>query len=246
MKRKTVFFLVIIQFLAAPLFAETLRVSVEPFPPLIKEDKTGYSITLLKEIEKTTGLKFEIIIAPYNRAKLDLQTGKTDLIGHTPHGKETKEFYAYAQDLAWSIPTVTDIYAMKKETIEPNSFTAIKIIGTPRGNKEFFSEQYNIPLAKLYEGDLDNLLRMMNVGRIDAFIFERASTMGTLKQLKIEGVYYKTLQTIGASFGIRKDAQGNALKDKIDKAIKKIDVKKIYKDYESYTAMPPKGVVRLK
>lgn len=85
-----------------------------------------------------------LAIAPYNRAKLDLKSGKTDLIGHTPHGKETQDFYVYAQDLAWSIPAVTDIYAMKKETIEPSSFAAIKVIGVPRGKREF-SELYKIP-----------------------------------------------------------------------------------------------------
>lgn len=246
MNRITMIFFIIFQVFAVSVFAETIKVSVEPFPPLINEDKTGASIMLLKEIEKVTGLKFDIIIAPYNRAKLDLKNGKTDLIGHTPHGKETQEFYAYAQDLAWFIPTVTDIYAMKKETIEPSSFVAIKVIGVPRGNKEFFSEQYKIPLTKLYEGELDNLLKMLKIGRIDAFIFERASTMETLKQLKIEGVSYKTLEVIGASFGTRKDAQGNALKEKMDKAIKTIDVKKIFKGYEIYTNMPSKGVVRIK
>jgi len=246
MNRITMIVFIIIQFFAASVFAETIKVSVEPFPPLINEDKTGASITLLKEIEKVTDLKFEIIIAPYNRAKLDLKSGKTDLIGHTPHGKETQDFYAYAQDLAWSIPAVTDIYAMKKETIEPSSFAAIKVIGVPRGNKEFFSELYKIPLTKLYEGELDNLLKMLKIGRINAFIFERASSMETLKKLKIEGVSYKALEVIGASFGTRKDAQGSALKEKLDKAIKTIDVKKIYKGYETYTNMPSKGVVRLK
>lgn len=246
MHRITMIFFIIIQFIATPVFAETIKVSVEPFPPLINEDKTGASILLLKEIEKVTGLKFDIIIAPYNRAKLDLKNGKTDLIGHTPHGKETQEFYVYAQDLSWSIPTVTDIYAMKKETIEPSSFVAIKVIGVPRGNKEFLAEQYNISLMQLHEGDLDNLLKMLKISRIDAFIFERASSMETLKKLKIEGVSYKSLEVIGASFGTRKDTQGNDLKEKLDKAIKTIDVKKIYKGYETYTNMPSKGVVRLK
>lgn len=68
---------------------------------------------------------------------------------------------------------------------------------------------------------------MLKIGRIDAFIFERASSMETLKKLKIEGVSYKALEVIGASFGTRKDAQGNALKEKLDKAIKTIDVKNI-------------------
>lgn len=60
MNRITMIVFIIIQFFVTSVFAETIKVSVEPFPPLINEDKTGASITLLKEIEKVTDLKFDI------------------------------------------------------------------------------------------------------------------------------------------------------------------------------------------
>jgi len=50
-------------------FTEVIKVGLEPFPPLITKIKTGYSIKLLKAIEKVTDLKFGITIMSYNQAK---------------------------------------------------------------------------------------------------------------------------------------------------------------------------------
>lgn len=233
--------------LIQPAYAETVNVGVEPFPPLINEDGTGYSIIMLREVERISDLKFDIKIMPYNRAKVELQSGKMDLIGHTPHRKETKEFYEYAQDLDWAIKAITDIYSVKKERISKEAMANLKTIGTPRGNQDFYSEQFGIPLDRFHEGNIDNLLKMLQIERIEAFIFERASTMATLRNLGIDNVCYRTLDdSISASFGVRKDAAGQKLKEKLDQAINKLDIKKIFQEYAKFTELPPEGVVRLK
>lgn len=243
MKCRLLFLVAGLLLFAESVSAEIIKVCVEPFPPLINENGTGYSITLLKEIEKITDLSFDIIVVPYSRAKRQLENNEADLIGHTPHGKETREFYVYAQELDWSLPTISDIYAMKQEIVNREPLSSINVIGTPRGNKEFFSEFMAIPMEKFYEGKLDNLLKMMNDNRIEAFIFERASTIETLKKLKIEGVYYKKIDTIGASFAMRNDTHGQILKEKMDNTIKKLNIKHIYKNYDVYTNLPAKGMV---
>ena len=83
--------LIIITFIinTALSFGEEIKVGVEPFPPLINENGTGYAIDMLKEIEKQSDLKFQISFMPYNRAKSELKNGSVDLIGLTPQGKET-------------------------------------------------------------------------------------------------------------------------------------------------------------
>ncbi len=117
-------------FFFQPVSADVIKVGLEPFPPLITEDAKGHSISLLRAIEKASDLQFEITIMPYNRAKLLLKKGKLDLIGHTPHHKETSDFYSYARDIQWSIRAITDVYGMNKEELE--TFTTLQSVGTPR------------------------------------------------------------------------------------------------------------------
>ncbi len=94
--------------------AETIKVGFEPFPPFIIDKDTGYTIKLLKEVEAISDLKFEIIIMSYARAKRWLGTGEVDIIGHTPYQVETDAFYKFAQELNFTITTVSDLYSMNR------------------------------------------------------------------------------------------------------------------------------------
>ncbi len=226
--------------------AMEVNVGLEPFPPLINDNKTGYTIKLLDAIEQHSDLKFNIRIMPYNRAKRELKEGKLQLIGQTPQGRESKEFYSYAQDVKWSLETYSDIYMMTPVDPDLKKIKRIEPIGTPRGNKEFFSEMFGIPIKNFYGGTIENLLRMLAKGRIKAFIFERASTMTMIKKLKIKNVYYRFYgKDIGASFAVRKDKEGNEIKKTIDETIKKLDLKKIFKGYNNFIHMPDHGVVSI-
>jgi polar amino acid transport system substrate-binding protein len=232
-----------ISMLGGPSLAEVIKVGLEPFPPLITKDKKGLSVKMLQTIEKISDLRFEITIMPYNRAKKELKEGRRGLIGHTPYRVETKEFYSYAQELNWSVPALVDIYAMDKAKLHSNTFKTVKNIGTPYGNEAFFSELYGIPIKHLYAGTLENLLKMMTVGRINLFLFERASTMSQIQKLGIENVFYRNLDTLAASFAIRKDKKGNELKQKMDDLIKKIDHQQIFRDYFKFSRLPTSGIV---
>lgn len=68
-----------------PVFGREVKVGFEPLPPLIVDKDTGYTIDMLKAIEKISDFKFTIKIMPYNRAKHMLKTGGVDLAGHTPY-----------------------------------------------------------------------------------------------------------------------------------------------------------------
>ena len=230
--------------IALPAWAQIVRVGLEPFPPLITEEGKGYSVEMLRAIEQESDLKFQIEIMPYNRARIELKEGKLDMIGHTPQGEETTEFYGYAQELNWGIGGRTDIYGMDKDLILHGDLKSIKPIGTPRGNEEFFSNLFGIPLANFHTGNLDNLIPMLKLKRIDAFIFERASTMSTINKLMIKDVYYRMINdSLRASFAVRKDEQGNILKKKLDDLITRTDTPKIYSGYYHFLNMPKEGKV---
>lgn len=237
--------LLFIIFFTPILSAETIIVGMEPFPPLIVDKNTGYTIDLLKEIESISDLKFTIDIMPYIRAKKSLESGRVDIIAHTPYKAETKDFYNYAQELDFEIETINDFYVTDEAKLK--DISKLKI-GIPRGNEEFASEFLGIPVANFYLGTTENLLKMLNAGRIDAFWFERASTMLTLKKLQLDNIHYMKFpkEYFAAGIAVKKDNRGTELKKKIDSLINQIDLKRIFKDYSRYLDMPDKGVISSK
>lgn len=247
-KRRSWIKLVIITvcFFMFPLWAcaETVKVGLEPMPPLINKDGTGYTVELFQAIEAISDIQFDIKVMVYTRAKLELKSGRIDLIAHTPYQLETVDFYEYAQDIDWYIETRADLYTHDKENFKNIEHLTI---GIPRGNKEFVSQLLGISVANFYEGTLTNLLQMLERKRIDAFWFERASTMTTIQALHIEPVYYIRMpqDMISAGIAVRKDQRGARLKNKLDTLIKHIDHKRIFQKYLLYLKLPDTGIVTL-
>ncbi len=243
--------------LAHPGPAEVVKVGLEPLPPLITKDGNGYSIDMLKAIEKISDIKFEITIMPYTRAKINLKKNIYDLIGHTPHKLETKNFYAYAQELDWCIDVPIDTFSLEKHFLEQNILRSGITIGTPRGNEDFLSNKYNISIDHFHPGKLDNLLVMMYKGRVDLILFERASVINKIHELgeknakynyklDLQNIHYKNIDIIPASFGVRNNKKGSDLKKKMDELIKKTDYKKIFSRALKYWSLPDKGIVKSK
>ncbi|MEE4356517.1 MAG: transporter substrate-binding domain-containing protein [Desulfococcaceae bacterium] len=243
--RKHVILFVLLVFLTDPsVSAEEIRVGLEPLPPLITDEKRGYTIDLLKEIEKNSGFTFRIIIMNYIRAKKMLKENKLDMIGHVPCGLETEEFYGYAQELKWNVKTPADLYVMDKNKL--NDIKNLKI-GIPSGNEDFAAEILGVSKEHFYPGKLENLPKMLQIGRIDAFWFERASTMTTLEKLKISQVYYKQIpaHAVLSGFAVRKDEKGTERKEKLDALMQKANPERIFKAYLKYADMPEQGVFEL-
>lgn len=242
MKRVINLIIVFIAVLSPSVFAETLKVGLEPMPPLIIDENKGYSIELLKNIEKISDIRFDITIMPYNRAKYELKRGRLDLIGHTPFKKETQDFYNYAVDINWSIPTVTDIYAKNDKHLY--DFNKLNKIGAPIGNKNFYSDLFNIDPALFYETDLIELLRLLYTGVLTALIFERSSVMTSIKNLGIKNIHYRMIDNgISAGFAVRNDFNGKILKKKLEDILGKLNIDLIYSDYQKYVELPEKGIV---
>lgn len=223
--------------------AQTIKVGLEPFPPLVTSDLKGYTIDMLRAIEETSDLKFDIKIMPYNRAKLELEKSDIDLMGHTPKGMEVKEFYDIAQELNWSIPTRMDYYSKYRRRLKhPKRYK----IGTPRGNAAFTSEVLSLPINRFYETKLENLLRMLINDRSDVqlVVFERATTMSTIRHLKLQGIYYKNVGLgVHAGLAVAKTKNGDNLKYMLEKYIAIIDLNKIFQDFYYYVNLPAEGKV---
>lgn len=223
-----------------------IKVALEPLPPFVKHNKSGLTIDLLKAVEQHTDLTFNIYVLPYNRAKRYLKAGNIELMGHTPYGVETQEFYSYAIELDWFIKTTTDIYSMDAKNLADDVYKTLLRVGTPRGNEAFFSELYNIPINQfVHHGDLENLLRMLKGGRLDLFMFERSSTMHVIKSLKLKGIQYRKIDAIPIGLAVRKDLKGFKLKKQLESAFKKVDQEAIFSSFVKYNDLPDKGEVSL-
>lgn len=231
-------------------FAETIRVALEPMPPLIesgfkKAATPGYSVELLKKIEEKLGDTFTFAEAPYNRLKIGLKEDTYDLVGHMPYKAEVKEFYEYAVDIDWNIEVVSDIYVMKQSDL--STINTLKI-GTPRGNKEFAAEVTGVPLKQFYDnGSIESLLQMLYAGRLDAFWFPRATTMPFLKKSG-KKVYYKLFpdHTVPACFSVQNNDKGKALKARVEKALSEIDTDELFEEVLELNRMKPEGVLNNK
>lgn len=226
--------------------AQEVEVGIEPFPPLINEDGSGYIINLLNGLTKNTALTFNFHIMTYARAKNELKHKRLNLIGLTPKNSETKEFYQYANELSWDFDTTVDIFSTSKNKVNLNELPDLGI-GTLIGNADYFAEMIDVPLNKFIEvRSLEQLVQMMALGRLNVVIFERVAMMSTIKRLKVESIYYQHFITLPASFAVTKDKQGTELKAKLDLLLNQTSNEQYLTDFSQYTNMDKSGVVQLK
>jgi polar amino acid transport system substrate-binding protein len=224
-------------------YSEEIDVGFEPFPPLINEDGSGLVIDMLNTLSAGENLHFNFNIMTYGRAKKDLKSKQLSLIGLTPYQLETQEFYQYGVELNWHIKTQVDFFALNKNhfNIEhlPNGG-----IGTLIGNAEFFSEITNIPVIKFVEvSSLKQLVKMLALGRLKVILFERVSTMSTIKKLNIEKIHYKKMGIVPASLAVSNTKEGLLLKTQLDKLLFNLENKEFFSKFINYTSMDDSGEV---
>ncbi|MBU3005754.1 substrate-binding periplasmic protein [Paraglaciecola arctica] len=191
-------------------------VGLEPFPPLINEDGSGLVVDMLRKFSATENIRFTFEIMTYARAKKNLRNKKLELIGMTPYQLETDEFYQYATELDWHIDTHVHLFALDKSYFNISQLPT-RSIGTLLGNAEFLAEIVGLPEKKFVEvSQLEQLVKMLALGRLKVILFEGVATMNTIKSLGLQGVYYKEMGIVPSTLAIPKSAEGLILKQKLD------------------------------
>lgn len=227
---------------AEPAPTEPVEVRLEPFPPLVNSDGTGLAVDLLQLVAAHSDLAFSIQIMPYSRAKFQLRNAQAELIGPVPLGMESHDFYEYAHELDWRLETHADLYVIDEELLVGSALPGLQI-GVPFGNAEFFAELTDLPVSQFTESSLVNLVQMLARGRIDALLFERASTFRTLQAQNVVEVHYKRVFSIPAGFAVRDDAAGRVLAEKLDAALERLDYEPLLETYREYLSLPDQGRV---
>ncbi|MFD2164841.1 substrate-binding periplasmic protein [Thalassotalea euphylliae] len=216
--------------------------ALEAFPPLITADGKGLVIDLLEEIEAKSNYQFEVSIMTYARSKRELFSKRAQLIGLTPKQQETEEFYDFAQELDWEIPASVDLFVTDKAKIA--NYKSM-YIGVPTGNADFFSELLNIPRTNFVEvTHLNQLTKMLSIGRIDGIIFERIAVTETIRQTGDNGIYYHQLAITPASLAVSNSPEGRILRNELDYYIRKVNTDSIFETYNHYLNLPTSGSVK--
>lgn len=223
--------------------AEEISIGVEPFPPFVDASGEGLTIDLLREIEKITNLSFDVKVMTYARAKHELKVNRLDIAGHTPKDLESEDFYQYALELDWSFDTTSDLFTFDAKFLEVSNILPGRI-GTTRGNAVYLAGLIGLTEEHFVEiGTLPRLVDMLISGRIDVIFFERASVMSLLQQRQIQSVYYQSAAHIPASIAVANNEQGKVLKGKMDQAINKINIDKLFASYLKFYRLPDKGIM---
>jgi polar amino acid transport system substrate-binding protein len=233
---------------------EEILVGLEPFPPLVNEDGTGFVIDMLNSLQENSSLNFDYQIMTYARAKRELIKQRIDMIGLTPKDNETQEFYEYAQELTWHFDTTVDFYSTS-----PGNFTLEnlpnKSVGTLIGNADFFSELSHIPRDKFIEvSSLQQLIMMMARGRVQVIIFERVAMMSTIKglkkdldtkvpsTLKSQKIFYQKFKVIPASIAVGNNTSGKKLKQQLDELLT-TNTSQYFTKIAPFAQLPDQGII---
>lgn len=220
--------------------SRVLRVGLEPFPPLIVDNNTGYSVDWLRALAKEAGMTLRISIVPYSRAKAGLKNGKLDVIGHTPVGMETQDFYTYAAELDHRVATKLDAFSLGEQGLDSSNFEG-KSIGTPYGNAKFIAEAIDLPQSQFVEAPLPNLVHMLLAGRINTIVFERASVVSHIPEETDMTIHYRLIAQIDAGFAVRRDRP--QLLKQLNEASRRVNAANIYKAYSNLLNWPDRGTV---
>jgi polar amino acid transport system substrate-binding protein len=256
---------VIITFLLFSLFSFKLSanhteitVGLEPFPPLVNEDGSGFVVNMLNALQENSTLNFNFQIMTYARAKKELKSHRIDVVGLTPKDSETQEFYQYAQELTWHFDTTVDLYSTSPKNFELDTLPNHSI-GTLIGNADFFAELAGIPREKFIEvNSLSRLVMMMARDRLKVILFERVAMMSTIKQLQNDlntkvptefnspenpqKIYYQKFKIIAASLAVAKNEAGYELKKQLDKRLDK-NTLQYFQEITPYAKLPDAGVI---
>ena len=225
--------------------AQEVVVGLEPFPPFINEDGTGFAIDMFTALSEQSDLTFQYNLMTWGRAKRELKSQHVDLIGISPKNNETADYYQYAKELDWSFIATVDLFSTDQNYLDLENLPN-KSIGTLIGNADFFAELSKVPRIKFIEiSNLKQLIKMMNKGRIKTVVFDRISMMSTIKKLKLANIHYQELMKIPATFAVQNTHDGHQLQKKLDNLMSTKNIEKYQEKLSLYNKLPSTGIVNI-
>ncbi len=199
-------------------------------PELMISETEGTFVLITREIERRTGLKFDIVFKPTKRAVEDFKAGEGDMLFPAVEGNYKKENGIIQSEV--SFYTKKDyIFTLKTRPVlkDVKELKGLNI-GILRGyldhcvNEEFKAEERDFTLEET--DNLEQSARKLNNERIDAFVGEETAVSGACKILGLRNeIHYDKNSPIAVSktyYVFRNTDRGRILERKVSAALQEM------------------------
>jgi L-cystine transport system substrate-binding protein len=189
---------------------------------------TGFDIEVLREVEKRVeGIQFEFKPTPWDSMFLGLEAGKYQVVANQiTKNPEREQKYLFTDNSYFTCQSVIIVKKGRKDIKSLDDLQG-KTVGSAVGDsftkilEDYNKEHNNAINIKYYDGtDPTTILQDVAAGRIDAYLNDPIMASETAKKLGLDvEIVEKPVEAVPAYFVFRKDEEGQALKEKVDKAL---------------------------
>ncbi|MEH6631458.1 MAG: hypothetical protein V7776_11545 [Halopseudomonas aestusnigri] len=218
--------------------AEKIKVMAELAPPFLNADGSGYSISLLREIEQEVGIEFSVqVVSSFDRAWRSVLNGDAEIVLHIAKGKENPEFYDTMIESKWFFPVHPTVYFIDPQKRElflkatSGPIDEVLRVGLPMGNVHYGVGSLGLPSGTFLQAPMGSLVQQLDHNRIDIIWCMKLTVDKALKEHNIRGVSsmrYPVDTTIRLGAGYRDTPRGRDIRAKIDKAIGRLNLQEMF------------------
>lgn len=195
---------------------KTWKASVAQMPVLSESKDKGVWIDLLKALAKASGDTIEIEVVPFARSMANLMEGRADFhlpLLQVPGSPNGREKFDYSTDGTSQVNFVAYITKTSSVTVATLRKANVE---TEAAHLEFF----DFPVRP--STNIENSLKKVDAGRIDAFIFADTATDPVLKSTKLPNVKRELYARFDVKFVLPKGGNGGATDKFLSQTIAKL------------------------
>jgi polar amino acid transport system substrate-binding protein len=171
--------------LSMQVFADTVRLSNDPWPPYVVSDTDGLSVEIIRKAFNDQEFNVEVKLEPWKRAYLNVLQGKTDVLmaaWKTPKREA---------DLLFSDPYYINELVFIKRRDDPFTYQSLEdlsglSVGVVAGygyNTDFLSTTH---FNRIETNNLTQNLRKLLASRIDLSVADRLVSIRVMDNSKLE------------------------------------------------------------
>lgn len=181
----------------------------------------GPYVDMLKLIEKNSALRFEISVYPFSRSLKNIIDESADI--HIPLIKNptsTNKKYQLSSFTLFTVPFV--LYTLRSKNISADNVAGLKI-RTDSAHTSFF------PFKTIPSHCIECSLKMVNIGRIDGYIFAQVEADHFLKKDGIQNIQRQLYKEFEVKMVFSNSKKGNKTKKCVTEAISKVIKSPLFK-----------------
>jgi polar amino acid transport system substrate-binding protein len=195
-------------------FAEQYKVSLALLPLSAESLEKGTTVDLSKLLAEVTGNKIEISLAPFPRSINSAISGESDFhipLIKNPYVDQNKLSFNYSTAELYTVNFV--LYTRKDKYIDINHLEKYAIY-TDRAHVDYFNFKIN-PITHS-----KSALEMIDLGRIDGYIFADVEVDPILKKLNLKSIKRQLYKTYGVHAVLPKNEKSVQIDTMISKGMK--------------------------